>query len=213
MRRDDGLYELADSVFGLWLRWRRPGGSVLPMTLVGDEAERSVADHLARLGFEPVYQSRASRGPFDLLALRSRAPLAVQVKHALHHCPVIASLACPDDGRLPDGTTLAEALAKLRAAEADVVGINCVNGPAAAVRLLAGLADAGPLAAFPSAGLPARQAGGLAYPATPQDFAQAVRPLAQSGVRLLGGCCGTTAAHVAAIAETLGVRPDDIASY
>jgi homocysteine S-methyltransferase len=135
--------------------------------------------------------------------------LAVQVKHALHHCPVIASLACPDDGRLPDGTPLSEAFAKLRAAEADVVGINCVNGPAAAVRLLAGLGGHGPLAAFPSAGLPARTPGGLAYPATPQDFADALPALAASGVRLIGGCCGTTPAHLAALAETLTVLAKD----
>jgi homocysteine S-methyltransferase len=135
--------------------------------------------------------------------------LAVQVKHALHHCPVIASLACPDDGRLPDGTPLAAAFAKLRAAEADVVGINCVNGPAAAVRLLAGLGGHGPLAAFPSAGLPTRTPGGLLYPATPQDFADALPALAASGVRLIGGCCGTTPAHLAALAETLTVLAKD----
>ncbi len=131
--------------------------------------------------------------------------LAVQVKHALHHCPVIASLACPDDGRLPDGTPLAEALAKLRAADADVVGINCVNGPAVAVRLLESITVEGPLAAFPSAGLPARDAGGLVYPATPEEFARAVGPLATRGVRLIGGCCGTTPAHLTAIAEALAL--------
>lgn len=132
--------------------------------------------------------------------------LAVEAKHALHHCPVIASLACPDDGRLPDGTPLAAALAKLRAAEADVVGINCVNGPAAAVRLLAGVASDGPLAVFPSAGLPVRENGGLVYPATPEDFALAVGPLAEMGVRLIGGCCGTMVAHVAAIAGEIAAR-------
>ena len=131
--------------------------------------------------------------------------LAVQVKHALHHCPVIASLACPDEGWLPDGTPLAEALAKLRAAEADVVGINCVNGPARAVRLLEGVADGGLLAAFPSAGRPVRGATGLVYPATPEDFARAVGPLVASGVRLIGGGGGTTPAHVAAIAEALAL--------
>ncbi len=129
--------------------------------------------------------------------------LAVQVKHALHHCPVIASLACPDGGRLPDGTTLAEAFTKLRAAEADVVGINCVNGPAAAVRLLENVGDNGPLAAFPNAGLPARRGAGLVWPATAEDFAQAAGQLAKQGVRLIGGCCGTGPAHLAAIAEVL----------
>lgn len=135
--------------------------------------------------------------------------LAVQVKHALHHCPVIASLACPDDGRLPDGTPLSEAFAKLRAAEVDVVGINCVNGPAAAVRLLAGLGGHGPLAAFPSAGLPTRGNTGLAYPASPRDFADALPGLAAAGVRLVGGCCGTTPAHIAALTGALTALPKD----
>ena len=80
IRREDGLYELSDPTFGLWLRWRRPGGSALPMTLVGDEAERSVAEHLSRMGFELVYQSRASRGAFDLLGLRGSVQLGIQVK-------------------------------------------------------------------------------------------------------------------------------------
>jgi AAA+ ATPase superfamily predicted ATPase/Holliday junction resolvase len=79
-RGDDGHYRLADPVFGLWLRWRRPAGSVVPMALVGDDAERATAAALARLGFELVYQSRASRGAFDLLAIRAATQLGVQVK-------------------------------------------------------------------------------------------------------------------------------------
>jgi AAA+ ATPase superfamily predicted ATPase len=81
-RREDGLYELADPVFGLWLRWRQPGGTVVPMTVVGNEAEQTVAQSLARMGFDLVYQSRASRGAFDLLATRGAAQLGLQVKRA-----------------------------------------------------------------------------------------------------------------------------------
>ena len=139
--------------------------------------------------------------------------IAVHVKHALHHCPVVASLACPDDGRLPGGETLAEAFAKLRAADVDVVGINCVNGPAVAARLLENVADAGPLAAFPSAGLPVPRERGLVYPATPEDFAKAVGRLAKQGVRLIGGCCGTGPAHLAAIAEALAAFVKDTATH
>lgn len=79
-KRKDGRYELDDATFGLWLRWRRPGGSVVPMTVLGDDAERAVAAHLARCGFELVYQSRASRGAFDLMATRGARLLGVQVK-------------------------------------------------------------------------------------------------------------------------------------
>jgi AAA+ ATPase superfamily predicted ATPase len=80
MRTDEGLHTLTDPVFGLWLRWRQPGGTVLPMTLVGDDGERAAATHLGGLGFELVYQSRGSRGAFDLLATRGSIQLGVQVK-------------------------------------------------------------------------------------------------------------------------------------
>jgi Holliday junction resolvase len=82
VRRDDGRYTLADPTFAAWLRWRKPGGTVVPMTLLGDEAEIAVARSLARMGFELVYQSRASRGAFDLLALRGGMHLGVQVKRS-----------------------------------------------------------------------------------------------------------------------------------
>ncbi|MBC8074387.1 MAG: hypothetical protein IAG13_39065 [Deltaproteobacteria bacterium] len=78
----DGNYALVDPTFAAWLRWRRPGGSVVPMTMLGDEGERAVAERLARMGFDLVYQSRASRGAFDLLALRGAAQLGVQVKRS-----------------------------------------------------------------------------------------------------------------------------------
>jgi AAA+ ATPase superfamily predicted ATPase len=79
---EDRRYRLADPTFALWLRWRKPGGTVVPMRTLGDEAEKAVADHLARSGFELVYQSRGSRGAFDLLALRGVHRLGVQVKRA-----------------------------------------------------------------------------------------------------------------------------------
>jgi AAA+ ATPase superfamily predicted ATPase len=80
IRGDDERWQLADPVFGLWLRWRIPGGAAVPMTVVGDEAERAAAQALAHLGFDLVYQSRASRGAFDLLATRGARQMGVQVK-------------------------------------------------------------------------------------------------------------------------------------
>jgi AAA+ ATPase superfamily predicted ATPase len=75
-------WHIADPVFELWLRWRSPGGAAVPMSVVGDEAERAVAENLAHLGFDLVYQSRASRGAFDLLATRGAMQLGLQVKRA-----------------------------------------------------------------------------------------------------------------------------------
>ncbi len=82
LRDEDGRYRVADPLFATWVRWRQPGGSVIPMTVVGDEAERAVAAYLAELGFDLVYQSRASRGAFDLLALRGADQLGLQVKRS-----------------------------------------------------------------------------------------------------------------------------------
>ena len=82
VRDDAGLYRLRDALFSTWVRWRSPGGTVVPMTVLGDEAERAVAAVLADLGFDLVYQSRASRGAFDLLALRGPHQLGLQLKRS-----------------------------------------------------------------------------------------------------------------------------------
>lgn len=81
-RDDDGRYRVSDALFGTWIRWRAPGGTVVPMSIVGDEAEQQVARYLAELGFDLVYQSRGSRGAFDLLALRGPDQLGLQVKRS-----------------------------------------------------------------------------------------------------------------------------------
>jgi len=78
----DRRWELTDAVMGMWLQWRAPGGAAVPMTVIGDEGERLVAQALAELGFELVYQSKASRGAFDLLALRAGVMVGVQVKRS-----------------------------------------------------------------------------------------------------------------------------------
>ncbi len=61
-RDADDRWRIADPMLALWLRWRAPGGAAIPMTLVGSEAEQAAAEELARLGFDLVYYSRASRG-------------------------------------------------------------------------------------------------------------------------------------------------------
>ncbi len=129
--------------------------------------------------------------------------IALEMKHSLHHCPVITSLACDAAGRLPDGTTLAVAWTRLRAGDADVVGSNCLD-PHAAFTALATTTDPGPISVFPSAGLPRANAGRLVYPLAPEEFATASVRLIERGVHLLGGCCGVGPAHLAALGAALG---------
>ncbi len=80
VKGEDGRYDIADQTFRLWVCWRAPGGTVIPMKVIGDEAEQVVAERLALMGFDLVYQSRASRGAFDLLATRGANQLGIQVK-------------------------------------------------------------------------------------------------------------------------------------
>lgn len=100
--------------------------------------------------------------------------------------------------------TVAEQLSKL---DVDVVGVNCSSGPAQVLRLLAIMHEVVPempLSAVPNAGWPEHIDGGrVLYPATPSYFAEYARAFAAAGAALVGGCCGTDAAHIAAMRTAL----------
>jgi homocysteine S-methyltransferase len=86
---------------------------------------------------------------------------------------------------------------------ASIEGANCLNGPRAMVQVFEGLPAGDLLAAYPNAGYPRYTEGRYVYPTEPNSFATAAREIAAQGVRLIGGCCGTTPAHIAAVAQAL----------
>jgi methionine synthase / methylenetetrahydrofolate reductase(NADPH) len=130
--------------------------------------------------------------------------LALRVKQALHHCPAICSLTPNKDGHLPDGMSLADAFAALARADADILAINCVYDPKEALRLVEQLSPfEAPLAVFPNAGLPHLHQGGYLCGVSPEEFAKMGSLMLSHGVRILGGCCGTTPAHIADLAKVL----------
>jgi homocysteine S-methyltransferase len=122
--------------------------------------------------------------------------VALEAKQALHHCPVVALLT----GNNP--AEFRTAVATVRAADAEVVGVNCVDGTHC-LHLLEGLDASVPLAAFPSAGLPQSHDQQLVYPTSPNAFAANALTLAERGVKLLGGCCGVSPSHIAAMVLAL----------
>ena len=73
------LYGLADPVFARWLRWRLPGGCVVPMSLVGEAVEERVAEALHAAGFDVRYPSRGSRAVFDLVGQRAGRPVGLRI--------------------------------------------------------------------------------------------------------------------------------------
>ncbi|GIP32944.1 bifunctional homocysteine S-methyltransferase/methylenetetrahydrofolate reductase [Paenibacillus sp. J2TS4] len=124
--------------------------------------------------------------------------------------PVICQFATEGGGATKDGVPLQEAFAKLKEAGADVVGFNCHSGPMGILRALDKLQpiEGVPFSVFPNAGLPGYVDGQFTYTATPQYFADTALRFADRGARIIGGCCGTTPDHIAAMAKALdGYRP------
>jgi homocysteine S-methyltransferase len=93
----------------------------------------------------------------------------------------------------------------LERAGVDVIGVNCGVGPQVALQVLEQMRHDTrlPLSGQPNAGLPARVEGRFFYFATPEYFATFARQAADLGVAYIGGCCGTTPAHIAAMRAAL----------
>ncbi|MFH7326732.1 bifunctional homocysteine S-methyltransferase/methylenetetrahydrofolate reductase [Desulfurivibrio sp. C05AmB] len=126
--------------------------------------------------------------------------LAIQVGRQLAaDIPIVANMVYPQQGRTAAGLDALVCGRAAREAGADVVGSNCGRGARAmlaAIERLAPLGSEIPLAAFPNAGFPEIVDHRLIYPAEPAYMAQVVGDMVKAGARLVGGCCGTTPAHI-----------------
>ena len=138
---------------------------------------------------------------FDLEELS----IALELIRKQSDLPVICQFAVEDTARTQDGVPLAEAFRRLKAEGADVVGFNCRSGPSALLRALGAVPpDLGiPLSVYPNAGIADYVDGQVKYKATPAYFGEYALKFAALGARLIGGCCGTTPEHIAAISKAL----------
>ncbi|MDO3411878.1 bifunctional homocysteine S-methyltransferase/methylenetetrahydrofolate reductase [Saccharibacillus sp. CPCC 101409] len=137
-----------------------------------------------------------------------RATLSVARKKT--DLPIVAQVSTQDSGYLQDGSTLTEIFAVLEDLGADVVGLNCRLGPFHMTRYLkqVPLPKHAFLSAYPNAGLPEYNEGRLRYRSGADYFGRSALELRGEGVRLIGGCCGTTPEHVAAMAAAVkGAEP------
>ncbi|MBY0030150.1 bifunctional homocysteine S-methyltransferase/methylenetetrahydrofolate reductase [Priestia aryabhattai] len=123
--------------------------------------------------------------------------------------PIITHVSLHDIGVLQDGRPLADALKELEELGADVVGLNCRLGPYHMIQSLeeVPLPDRAFLSAYPNASLPAYVEGKLEYETNEDYFVESARLFREQGVRLIGGCCGTTPAHVRAMSSALKDLP------
>lgn len=187
-------------------------GSVGPLGRIrGEEAEPD-RERTAEL-FRVQCQALAEGG-VDLLLLEtfSSLPQLVAAVGAARGTglPVAASMAFLEGGRSGDGATVEEFCAAMELAGADLVGANCGAGPLELVRVvrrLAGVTDK-PISAYANSGFPEYHEGRFIYRSTPAYLASMAEELVAAGASLVGGCCGTTPEHIAAISRVLsGRRP------
>jgi len=121
--------------------------------------------------------------------------------------PVVAHVTIDEDGNCLDGSTPESFTPRIESWGADVIGCNCSVGPVAMldvierVRALTSL----PLAAQPNAGMPRSVEGRNIYLCSPEYMASYARKFVAAGVRLVGGCCGTTAEHIRVMKSALRV--------
>ncbi|MCF7838793.1 MAG: homocysteine S-methyltransferase family protein [Candidatus Marinimicrobia bacterium] len=120
--------------------------------------------------------------------------------------PLHVSVTVEQTGTLLIGATIQAALAMLLAYPIDILGLNCATGPKAMHIHLDALRDNWPgyLACMPNAGMPVMEQGSVRYPLAPPEFAARLGEITRAvGLHVIGGCCGTTPEHIAALAREL----------
>ena len=123
--------------------------------------------------------------------------------------PVLVTFAPDESGRLLTGADIQTAVCLIEGLGADALGINCGLGPAQMKALLPALAQSTsiPMIVTPNAGMPEMENGKAAFRISPEDFASDMAEIAACA-HIIGGCCGTTPAHMAATEKACrGIRP------
>ena len=196
---------------------RQSGSAALVAGSVGPVMS-AAAPRIAPADREPIMREQiaALASWVDLIILETfgdTESLAQAAAVALAECdlPVIAQLTFGDDGRTLGGEEPRAAAAALAALKVAAIGANCTVGPAVLQDVVAELAaGAGlPVSVQPNAGVPRRLGHQLRYARNTEYFAEASRRFVASGASLVGGCCGTTPAHIRAMARAVqGLQPN-----
>ena len=153
----------------------------------------------------------------DLLILETFGNLNElrEAVHAAHEASggevaIVAQVTIDDFGHLPRGTDTEAFTREMDSWPLDVIGLNCSVGPKATLETIERMMQfsSKPMSAMPNAGLPTRVEGRNMYLCSPEYMAQYARRMLWAGVRIIGGCCGTTPEHIKLIrSETRSLQP------
>jgi homocysteine S-methyltransferase len=137
--------------------------------------------------------------------------IAIEAIRSFSGLPIVAQLTYAEEGTTYGDVRPTNAAEQLKNKNVQVIGANCTLGPQALLPILQELAavDGIRVSGMPNAGFPKREGDRIVYPrSSPEYFALFAREAAALGVRILGGCCGTTPAHIRAMADAVkSLRP------
>ena len=173
--------------------------------LPAEQVYLAVAKRFALLGARNFLFETLSTEDGVLEAIRA-------LKRTVPEAFVLVSFAVLPDGYTREGRYCAELVRRMaQSGVVDAVGLNCVSAPGAMRALVQQLGDAGlPLSVMPNAGYPVVARAQVRYQGKPEYFARELSRLASEGVRILGGCCGTTPQHIAALRTALDALPETL---
>lgn len=182
-------------------------GSIGPLGIV----ESFDAGEQARLYAETA-QILNGRG-VDLFCIETFFDLdelvvAIEAVRSVSSLPIVAMLTFDDDAETTGGINARQAAARMAECDVAVVGTNHGAGPSAALLALQQMSDSRlPLAAMPNVGLASLVGGRVVFPHTTTEyFGEFAAQAARLGAKLVGGCCGTTPAQIAAIREAFDTK-------
>jgi methionine synthase / methylenetetrahydrofolate reductase(NADPH) len=183
-------------------------GSIGPLG-IGVQARHPEPDEIRDI-FHEQAMALEERG-VDLFCLETftyieELLLAIDAIRSFSGLPIIAQLTYSEEGMAYGDLSPSAAAAQLMEKNVQVIGANCTLGPQALLPILAELAaiDELRVSGMPNAGFPKREGDRIVYPkSSPEYFALFAREAAGLGVRILGGCCGTTPAHIRAMADAV----------
>jgi homocysteine S-methyltransferase len=164
----------------------------------------------ARAAFAEQIKALAEAGA-DLIVIETFSDLyeireAIKAAREVCELPIVASVTFTRDDRTVLGDDPTKVARTLQNEGADVIGVNCSGGPAQLSRILKQMCQAVPEGKFwvkPNAGWPEQVGGRIMYPADAEYFGEYALSFREMGARIVGGCCGTTPQHIAAMRKAL----------
>jgi len=133
---------------------------------------------------------------------------AIAAIRSISELPIVAMMTVGEDGKTRYGLDLDDVICRLTNSQASVIGLNCTVGPKSMldfVERVIRISDK-PIAIMPNAGRPQYTDGRMIYMSTPEYFSVYTKRFIEKGVRMLGGCCGTTPDHISKMANALAMK-------